>query len=159
MIIGAVQILGNLGKLPNYVRYFGSNNVEGVAESWVEAEMSWVEVGERFTDTQFQYAYKKHVAQSNDGTYLAIPHLDLGGNDVVPKFSGIKGSHFRPKYTPTVPRVLLQKPFFYFIPLATIKTSCSGKWNSVFPLIFIGHSLALNSLSNHLEVTFQQTLY
>ena len=59
MIIGAVQILGNLGKLPNYVRYFGSNNVEGVAESWVEAEMSWVEVGERFTDTQFQYAYKK----------------------------------------------------------------------------------------------------
>ena len=34
----------NLGKLPNYVRYFGSNIVEGVAESWVEAEMSWVEV-------------------------------------------------------------------------------------------------------------------
>ena len=23
----------NLGKLPNYVQYFGSNNVEGVAES------------------------------------------------------------------------------------------------------------------------------
>ena len=34
----------NLGKLPKYVRYFGSNNVEGVAESWVEAEMSWVKV-------------------------------------------------------------------------------------------------------------------
>ena len=34
----------NLGKLPNYVWYFGSNIVEGVAESWVEAEMSWVEV-------------------------------------------------------------------------------------------------------------------
>ena len=34
----------NLGKLHNYVQYFGSNNVEGVAESWVEAEMSWVEV-------------------------------------------------------------------------------------------------------------------
>ena len=33
----------NLGKLPNYVQYFGSNNVEGVAESWVEAEMSWVD--------------------------------------------------------------------------------------------------------------------
>ena len=30
----------NLGKLPNYVRYFGSNIVEGVPESWVEAEMS-----------------------------------------------------------------------------------------------------------------------
>ena len=26
----------NLGKLPNYVRHFGSNNVECVAESWVE---------------------------------------------------------------------------------------------------------------------------
>ena len=35
----------NLGKLPNYVRHFGSNNVDGVVESWVDAEMSWVEVG------------------------------------------------------------------------------------------------------------------
>ena len=34
----------NLGKLLNYVRYFGSNNIEGVAENWVEAKMSWVEV-------------------------------------------------------------------------------------------------------------------
>ena len=34
----------NLGKFPNYVQYFGSNIVEGVAKSWVEAEMSWVEV-------------------------------------------------------------------------------------------------------------------
>ena len=34
-----------MGKLPNYVQYFGSYNIEGVAESWVEAEMSWVEVG------------------------------------------------------------------------------------------------------------------
>ena len=34
----------NLGKWPNYVQYFGSNNVEGVAKSWVEAEMSWVNV-------------------------------------------------------------------------------------------------------------------
>ena len=33
-----------LGKLSNYVQYFGSNIVEGVAESWVEAEISWVEV-------------------------------------------------------------------------------------------------------------------
>ena len=40
-----VQFFGlNLGKLPNCVQYFGSNNVEDVAESWVEAEMSWVEV-------------------------------------------------------------------------------------------------------------------
>ena len=34
----------NLGKLPNYGPYFGSYNVEGVAESWVEAEMSRVEL-------------------------------------------------------------------------------------------------------------------
>ena len=34
----------NLGKLPNYVQYFGSNIAEGVAERWVEVEMSWVKV-------------------------------------------------------------------------------------------------------------------
>ena len=28
------------------MQYFGSNFVESVAESWVEAEMSWVEVDE-----------------------------------------------------------------------------------------------------------------
>ena len=27
------------------MQYFGSKIVEGVAASWVEAEMSWVEVG------------------------------------------------------------------------------------------------------------------
>ena len=35
----------NLGKLPNYVQYFGSNIVEGVAESWMEvdeARWRWV---------------------------------------------------------------------------------------------------------------------
>ena len=43
---GQLLIFGlNLGKLPNYVQYFGSNIVEGVAESWVEGKMSWVEVG------------------------------------------------------------------------------------------------------------------
>ena len=34
----------NLGKLPNYAQYFGTNIVEGAAENWVEAEMRWVEV-------------------------------------------------------------------------------------------------------------------
>ena len=34
----------NMGKLLNYVQYFGSYNVEGAAESWVETEMSWVKV-------------------------------------------------------------------------------------------------------------------
>ena len=34
----------SLGKFPSCVRYFDSNNVEGSVESWMEAEMSWVEV-------------------------------------------------------------------------------------------------------------------
>ena len=34
----------NLGKLSSYVQCFGSNIVEGVAESWVEAGMSWGKV-------------------------------------------------------------------------------------------------------------------
>ena len=34
----------NLGKLANYVQYFGKNIVEGIADSWVETDMSWVEV-------------------------------------------------------------------------------------------------------------------
>ena len=34
----------NLGKLAKCVQYFGSNIVEDVAEGWMEAEMSWVEV-------------------------------------------------------------------------------------------------------------------
>ena len=36
----------NLEKPPNYVRQFGSNNSEGVAESWVEAEIRWLELGD-----------------------------------------------------------------------------------------------------------------
>ena len=43
----------NLGKLPNYVRHFGSNNVECVAESWVE------EVGAWFSNTDFFNLKKK----------------------------------------------------------------------------------------------------
>ena len=35
----------NLRKLPNYMQHFSSNNVEGVAERWVEVQMSWLEVG------------------------------------------------------------------------------------------------------------------
>ena len=42
---GQLWISGlNLGNLSNYMRYFGSNNVEGVTESYMEAKMSWVEV-------------------------------------------------------------------------------------------------------------------
>ena len=34
----------NLGKLSNYMQHFDSNNIEGVAENCVVAEMNWVEV-------------------------------------------------------------------------------------------------------------------
>ena len=34
----------NLEKLLSYVRNFGSNKAVGVIESWVKAEMNWVEV-------------------------------------------------------------------------------------------------------------------
>ena len=43
----------HLVKLPNYVWYFGSNKVEGVAESWVEGEINWVEIGASFSNTHF----------------------------------------------------------------------------------------------------------
>ena len=42
----------------------------------------------------FNMLIKNHVAQSNDRTYLAIPHLDLGGNDLVHKFGIIRRSRF-----------------------------------------------------------------
>ena len=48
------------GKIAWYMQYWGSNNVEGVAENrveaqmiWVEVEMSWVELGARYSNTQF----------------------------------------------------------------------------------------------------------
>ena len=107
----------------------------------------------------FNMLIKKHVAQSNDGTCLAIPHLDLDGNDVVHKFDSIRRFRFYVQVHPHGSASAPTEAFFYFILPATIKASGNGKRNFVFPLIFIGHSLALNSLSNHLEITFEQTLY
>ena len=72
-----LEIFGlNLGKLLNYVRYFGSYNVESVTESWVEVDRTgwrwmepggdgwswvelggggwrWVELGAQFGNTRF----------------------------------------------------------------------------------------------------------
>ena len=112
---------------------------------------SWVELGERFLILNFNMLIKKHVAQSNDGTYLVIPHLNLGGNDVAHKFDSIRRSHIYVQVHPHGSASALTEAFFYFIPRATIKRSCGGKRNFVFRLIFIRHSLALNSLSNHLS--------
>ena len=123
--------------------------VDGAGWSWVNGLLI----------LNFNMLIKKHVAQSNDGTYLAIPHLDLDGNDVVHKFDSIRRSRFYVQVHPHGSASAPTEAFFYFILPATIKASGNGKRNFVFPLIFIGHSLALNSLSNHLKVTFEQTLY
>ena len=40
-----------VGEIAQLRAMFGPNNVEGVPESWVEAEKSWVEVGARFSNT------------------------------------------------------------------------------------------------------------
>ena len=62
------------------------------------------------------------------------------------------------KYTPTVPRVLLKKYFSILYRLPQSKHR-ERKTEFCIPLIFMGHSMALNSLYNHLKVTFKQTLY
>ena len=58
--------------------------VDGAGWSWVNGLLI----------LNFNMLIKKHVAQSNDGTYLAIPHLDLGRNDVIHKFGSIRRSRF-----------------------------------------------------------------
>ena len=45
--------------------YFGSNIVEGVAKNSVEAEMSWLEVGPRFSNTLKFINYKKFINGKN----------------------------------------------------------------------------------------------
>ena len=53
------------GNLLDYVRYFGSNNIEGVAESWVEVQMSWVEVdgaGCTFSNTLLKFCFKAIIS-------------------------------------------------------------------------------------------------
>ena len=57
--VGISKIDLNLGKLFDYVEYFGSNNIEGIAESWVEAAMSWEEVVAWFSNTHFFNLKKK----------------------------------------------------------------------------------------------------
>ena len=66
--MGNFEFFGpTFGKLPDYVRYFGSNNVEGVADSWVEVQMSWVEVdgaGCTFSNTLSKFCFKAIISCS-----------------------------------------------------------------------------------------------
>ena len=45
------------------MRYFGSNNFESVAESLVEVEMNWVEVGGRFSNTLLKFPFLTDLIQ------------------------------------------------------------------------------------------------
>ena len=62
------------------MQYSGSNIVEGVAESWVEAEMRWVEVGAWFSNTQ-------KVKNAVPRTYVIS---DLNGEEIVGTFYKLK---------------------------------------------------------------------
>ena len=81
-----------MGKLLNYMQYFGSNIVEGVAESLVEAEMSWVEVemswvevdgggcswvevGARFSNTRLFCISAKEIFFKHGSDSLWLPWL------------------------------------------------------------------------------------
>ena len=88
----------NLGKLPNYVQYFGSNIVEGVAENWVEVEMSlvelggagwsWVELGARFSNTHLKKVNLESFCDEKEiyGAFkiswaevsISLPQLQIG---------------------------------------------------------------------------------
>ena len=56
------------------MRYFGSNNVESVAENWTEVdgiEWSWAEVGAWFNNTSFKLIKKlakmfRYIWSSNE---------------------------------------------------------------------------------------------
>ena len=69
----------NLGKLLNYVRHFGSNIVAGVVESWVEAEMSWVEVGGgrwRWMELSARFSNTRYYLDSSRAITLCIVLLN-----------------------------------------------------------------------------------
>ena len=72
----------NLGKLPNYVRYLCSDIVEGVAESCMEAEMTWVEVdgdGWRWVHGLAIIALKNILAKQNSRPHIYLNQIYLNG--------------------------------------------------------------------------------
>ena len=54
------------------MQYFGSNIVEGVAESWVETVMSWVEVDGRFSNTHEELVVMYELIQLNTMSMVFI---------------------------------------------------------------------------------------
>ena len=66
----------NLGKLPNYIWCFGSNNVQAVAKSCAEAEMSWVEVGRAGCKYPYKGKLQKKPNMKDSRIYIQF-HLSL----------------------------------------------------------------------------------
>ena len=102
---------------------------------------------------------KNYVAQSNDGTYLAIPHLDSGGNDVVHKFSGIRRSTLLGPSTLTRFRDCSYSSLFLLYTASHNQNIVQQNTEfciSSFHRTLVGFKLPL---SNHLKFTFQKTLY
>ena len=93
-------------------------------------------MGERFANAQFYYACKKHVAQSNDGTYLAIFHLDLGGNEIRQyKEIAVLGPSTLSRL-----RECSYRSLFLFYNACHNQNIVQWKTEFVFPLIFITRS-------------------
>ena len=107
----------------------------------------------------FNMLIKKHVAQSNDGTYLVIPHLDLGGNRVVNKFNSIRKSLLLGPSMLTQFRECSYSSLFLFYTACHNQNIAQRKAEfciSAFHRTLIGIKLPL---SNHLKFTFQKTVY
>ena len=68
--------------MSNYLRHFGSNDIEDVAESWVEVEISWVEVDEAEYRRVHSSAISKINEQDMSVLYLNISSLSAYINDL-----------------------------------------------------------------------------
>ena len=68
--------------MSNYLRHFGSNDIEDVAESWVEVEISWVEVDEAEYRRVHNSAIYKINEQDMSVLYLNISSLSAYINDL-----------------------------------------------------------------------------
>ena len=79
------------------LQYFGSNIIEGVAESWVEAEMSlvevggggwsWVEVDARFSNTLLKEIYG--ICETKNSTKKQVKEYKMTKREVYKKFTNL----------------------------------------------------------------------
>ena len=58
--------------MSNYLRHFGSNDIEDVAESWVEVEISWVEVDE----AEYRWVHSWAISKVNEQD-MSVLYLNM----------------------------------------------------------------------------------